>query len=168
MELSNTLCQSWSRNRQRKLSHCRTRNHFWKLSHGWRMESTAQPTHKIDTKNRFMANAWNCQPLSANVDPEVISKSSVTVEREIIFENWVMLNGWNRQWILIHDFQMKSIEKTQSSLTNGIVCENCVTRDQKSSAKTESMQTLKSQLKSEWQLTYGIDSTTYASNRYQK
>jgi hypothetical protein len=51
------------------------------------MESTAQPTHKIDTKIRFMANAWNCQPLSANVDPEVISKSSVTVEREIIFEN---------------------------------------------------------------------------------
>jgi hypothetical protein len=51
------------------------------------MESIAQPTHKIDSKNRFMANAWNCQPLSANVDPEVISKSSVTVEREIIFEN---------------------------------------------------------------------------------
>ena len=51
------------------------------------MQSTARPMHQIETKNRFMANAWNCQPLSANVDPEVISKSSVTVEREIIFEN---------------------------------------------------------------------------------
>jgi hypothetical protein len=32
---------------------------------------------------------------------------------------------------------MKSIEKTESSLTRGIVITNCVTTDQKSSAKTE-------------------------------
>jgi hypothetical protein len=52
---------------------------------------------------------------------------------------------------------MKSLEKTVSSLTHGIVSENCVTTDQKSSAKTESMLTLKSPEKYEWQLTYGVD-----------
>jgi hypothetical protein len=62
----------WSRNRQRKLSHCRTRNHLW---------------------------------------------------------NWVTADGWNRQRILIHGWRTKSIEKTYSSLTHGIVWEKCVTTD---------------------------------------
>jgi hypothetical protein len=83
MELSNTLCQCWSRNRHQKLSHCRTRNHLWKLSHGWWMESTANTNSRLTN--------------------EIKSENWVTVEWEIIFENWVMLNGWNPQWILIHD-----------------------------------------------------------------
>ena len=53
---------------------------------------------------------------------------------------------------------MKSIEKRESSLTHGIVSGHCVTTDLKSSAKTESLEALKSPLKYEWQLTYGVDS----------
>jgi hypothetical protein len=94
-----------------------------------------------------MANAWNSQT-GPNADPEnvsenwvtieqeIIFENWVTIEREIIFENWVASDGWNWQRILIHDSQMKSIEKTESSLTHGIVYENCVTNNKKSSAKT--------------------------------
>jgi len=39
----------------------------------------------------------------------------VTVEREILFENWVTVDGWNRQRILIHGWRMKSKDKTGSS-----------------------------------------------------
>jgi hypothetical protein len=53
---------------------------------------------------------------------------------------------------------MESTVHANSRLTHEIVSENWVTTDQKSSAKTESLYTLKSQLKYEWQLTYGVDS----------
>jgi len=125
-----------SRNHQRKHSHCRPWNHNRNLSDNWLMESTARPTYQIDTKNRSMANAWNCQTHSPNANPEIVRKNWVTVEREMIFENWGTADGWNRQRILIHDWSMKSIEKTESSLMHGIVCENCVTTDRKSSTKT--------------------------------
>jgi len=125
-----------TRNRQRKHSRWIPWNHKRNLSDSWRMESTARPTHQIDTNKRFKANEWNCQTHSPNAYPEIVSKNWVTVEREIIFENWVTADGWNRQRILIDDGCMKSIEKTESSLTLGIVCENCVTTNQKSSAKT--------------------------------
>jgi hypothetical protein len=53
----------------------------------------------------------------------LIQKSSpnwVTGEREIIFENWVAADSWNRQRTLIQDWRMKSIKKTESPLTHGI------------------------------------------------
>ena len=84
---------------------------------------------EIDSKNRFMANAWNCQIRNANADPEIVNENWVPVEREIIFENWVRADEWNRQQILIHDSQKKSVEKKKSSLTVGIVSENFVTTD---------------------------------------
>jgi hypothetical protein len=45
---------------------------------------------------------------------------------------------------------MKSREKTKISLTHGIVSENYITTNQKSSTKTLSLKIFKSQLKSEW------------------
>jgi len=96
-------------------------NRNWNLSDSWCMESTARPTHQIDRKNRFMAIAWNCQTHYANTDSEIVNENWFTVEREINFENWVTADGWNRQRILIHDWCMKSIKKTESSLTHGIV-----------------------------------------------
>ena len=70
-----------------------------------------------------MANNWKCETHSANADPEIITENWVPVEREIIFENWVAADWWNRQRTLIHDWRMKSIEKTESSLTHGIASE---------------------------------------------
>jgi hypothetical protein len=125
-----------TRNRQQNHSRCRLWNHNWNLSDSWSMELTARPTHQIDRKNTFMANAWNCQTHSANADPEIITKNWVTVEQEIIYENWVTNDWWNRQRILTHDWRMKSIKKTESSLMHGIASANCVTTDRKSSAKT--------------------------------
>jgi hypothetical protein len=162
MESSNTLCQCWSINRQRKLSHYRTRNHLWKLSHGWWIESTANTnsrlTNEINRENRVIVDAWNRQGKLRHYRQEIVNENWVTVKREIIFENWVKGDGWNRQRILIHGWRMKSIEKTESSLMHGIVSENCVTTDKKSSTKTELLLTLKSPLKYEWHLTYGVDS----------
>jgi hypothetical protein len=151
-----------TRNRQRKQSDCWPWNRHWSMSDSWRMESTtsknSRETHKTDRKNRFMFDSWNRQTHYASADPWILSENWVTVQREIIFENWVKADGWNRQHILIHCWRMQSIEKTESSLTYGIVSENSVTTDQKSSAKTEWLVTLKSPLKYEWQLTDGVDS----------
>jgi len=124
----------------------------WQLKSEWQMTygSRARPTHQIESKNRFMATAWNCHTHFATADPEIVSENSITVEREIIFENWVTTNGWNRHRILIHDWRMKSREKTEISLTYGIVSENYITTNQKSSTKTLSLKIFKSQLKSEW------------------
>jgi hypothetical protein len=60
---------------------------------------------------------------STNADPEIFTENWVTVEREINCENWVAADWWNRQRPLIHDWRMKSIEKTESSLTHGIASE---------------------------------------------
>jgi len=125
-----------TRNRQQKHSRYRPWNHNWNLSDSWSMESTARLMHQIDTKNRFMANAWNCQTHSPNVDPQIVSENWVTAEREIIFEIWVTADGWNQQRILIPVWSMTSIEKTESSLMHGIVSENYISTNQKSSAKT--------------------------------
>ena len=103
-----------TRNRQRKHSHCRPWNYNWNLSDSWRVESTARPTQQIDSKNRFMANTWKCETHSANADPEIDTENWVTIEREIIFENWVAADWWNCHRTLIHDWRMKSIEKTES------------------------------------------------------
>jgi len=52
-----------TRNRQWKLSHCRTRNHLWKLSQGWRMESTTNTNsllrNEINRQIRVIVDAWN-------------------------------------------------------------------------------------------------------------
>jgi len=112
-----------TRNHQQKQSRCRHWNHNWNLNDSWHVESKARPTQQIDSKNRFMANTWNCETNSANGHQEIITENWVTVEREIIFENWVTADWWNRQRTLIHNWRMKSIEETESSLTHGIASE---------------------------------------------
>ena len=109
-----------TRNRQRKHRRCRPWNHNWNLSDSWRVESTARPMHQIDSKTRLMAITWNCHTHCANADREIVPENWVTVEREIIFESSVAANWCNRQRTLIHDWRMKSIKKTESSLTHGI------------------------------------------------
>jgi len=120
-----------NRNRQRKHNRCRPWYHNWNLSDSWRVESTAWPRHQIDRKNRSMANTWNCETQSPNAHQEIVTENWVTVEREIIFENWVAADWWNRHRTLIHDWRMKSIQKTESSLTHGIASETAslVTRN---------------------------------------
>ena len=111
MELSVKIASLLTRNRQRKHRPYRPWNHNWNLSERWRMESRAWPVHQIDSKNRFMATAWNCYTHSATADQEIVSENWVIVEREIIFENRVAADGWNRHRILIHVWCMKLIEK---------------------------------------------------------
>jgi len=142
MESSVKTASLPTRNRQRKQSHRWPWNRHSSMSDSRCMDSTAstnsRATHKTDSKNRFMLDAWNRQTHYASAYPEIVSENWVTVGREIIFENWVKGDGWNRQRILIHGWRMKSIEKTESSLTHGIFSENCVTADQKSTANTNS------------------------------
>ena len=135
-------------------------NRQWKLRHYWPeivSENIIAGELEITTEIWVTADVWNrrhdiCMKFIAkidswlthgivkntmtNTDSEIVNHNSVTVEREINFENWVTADRWNQQRILIHDSQLKSIEKKESSLTHGIVSENCVTTDQKSSAKT--------------------------------
>ena len=77
-----THCQCWSINRQRKLSNYRTRNHLWKLSHGWLMESTAHTnsrlTNEINRENRVIVDAWNRQWKLRPNRPEIGSETKVT------------------------------------------------------------------------------------------
>jgi hypothetical protein len=76
-----------------------------------------------------MADEWNCQKRFFTADAEIVSKNWVnwvTVEWEIIIENWVANDAWNRQRKLIHGGRMKSVEKTQSSLRHEIAGENPV------------------------------------------
>jgi hypothetical protein len=37
----------------------------------------------MDSKNRVMADAWNCQKRYANADPQIVSENKVPVELEI-------------------------------------------------------------------------------------
>jgi hypothetical protein len=125
MESSNTLCQCWSINRQRKLSNCRTRNHLWKLCHGWRVESTANTnsrlTSEISRENRVIVDAWNRQWKLRHYWPEIISENRVTVYLEIATEIWVTADVWSRQLQRIHEPRIKPIAKIDSCLTHGIV-----------------------------------------------
>jgi hypothetical protein len=40
---------------------------------------------------------------------KIVSESWVTIEREIIIENWATDDAWNRQRKLIHGGRMKSV-----------------------------------------------------------
>jgi len=91
----------------------------------------------IDSKNIVMGVVWNRQKHYVIADAEIVGVNWVNVEREIIIENWVTDDAWNRHRKIIHGGRMKSVEKTESSLTHGIAGENRVSTDQKSSAKTE-------------------------------
>jgi hypothetical protein len=53
--------------------------------------------HQIDSKNRVMANTWNCQKRYVSVDPKIVSKNKVPAELEIVNEYKVTANVWNRQ-----------------------------------------------------------------------
>jgi uncharacterized protein YjaG (DUF416 family) len=125
MESSNTLCKCWSINRQRKLSHCRTRNHLWKLSQGWWMESTANTnsrlTDEINRENRVIVDAWNLQWKLRHYRPEIVSENRVTIDLEIATKVWVTADVWSRlhQRILVR--RIKPIAKIDSCLTHGIV-----------------------------------------------
>jgi predicted transposase YbfD/YdcC len=54
------------------------------------MESTAsmnsRSTHQIDSKNRVMADAWNCQKRYVTTDRQISGENRVTVDLEIVNE----------------------------------------------------------------------------------
>ena len=121
MELSKTLSQCWSRNRQRKLRRCRTWNQLWKLSHGWWMESTTNTNqwfaNEINREKRVIVDAWNHHWKLCHYWPLIVGEKIIAGELEIITEIWVTADVWNRQ----HDLCVKSIAKIDSWLTHGIV-----------------------------------------------
>jgi hypothetical protein len=135
--------QCWSINRQRKLSHCRTRNHLWKLNHGWRIESTANTNsrlmNEIIREHRVIVDAWNRQWKLRHYRPEIVSENRVRVDHEITTEIWVTADLWSRQRQWIHERRIKPIAKIDSCLTHGIVKHSMLVLIQKSSAKTESL-----------------------------
>jgi len=131
--------QYWSRNHQRKLSHYRTRNYLWKLSHSWLMELTpntnSRLTNEINRENRVIVDAWNRLWKLRHYRPEIVSENIVARDLEITTEIWVTTNAWNRQ----HDLRIKSKPKIDSWLTHGIVNHTLPMLIQKSSAKTKSL-----------------------------
>jgi hypothetical protein len=143
MESSSTLYQCWSINRRRKLSHCRTRKHLWKLSHGWRMESTAHTnsrlTNEISRENRVIVDAWNRQWKLRPNRPEIVSETKVTGDLEIATKVWVTADVWSRQRQRIHERRIKPIAKIDSYLMHGFVKHTMLVLIHKSSAKTESV-----------------------------
>jgi len=60
-------------------------------------------------------------------DLELCNKNCVFEDLEIITENRVTVVVWKQQQKLVHGWRMKSIGKTESSLTHGIVSENIIT-----------------------------------------
>jgi hypothetical protein len=65
------------------------------------MDSTAlvnsRPTHQMDSKNRVMADTWNCKKCSVSAHPKIVSENRVPVDLEIVTENLVTTDVWNRQ-----------------------------------------------------------------------
>jgi len=125
MESSNTQCQCWSLNRQRKLSHCRTRNHLWNwvmadgwnrqriLIHGWWMKSkdktgSSWPMESLVktasslTRNRHLKQS-HCRPwnrhwnMSGSWLMESTASKNSRVTRETDSKNRFMFDEWNRQ-----------------------------------------------------------------------
>jgi hypothetical protein len=97
-----------------------------------------------DRREKPKAKIYSCltHRIVKHTMPVLIQKSdrklSLCKTRNHLW-NWFTTDGWNRQHILIHGWQTKSKEKRESSLTHGIGSENCVTTNQKSSAKTKSL-----------------------------
>jgi len=56
----------------------------------------SRPTHQIDSKNRVMADTWNCQKLYVIADPLIASENKATVDLEIANEYLVTADVWNR------------------------------------------------------------------------
>jgi len=162
MELSNTLCQCWSINRPRKLSHCRTRNNLWKLRHGWWIEWTAntnsRSTNEIIRENRVIVDAWNRQCKLCPNRPEIVSEKKVTGDLEIATEVWVTPDVWSRQRQRIHERRIKPIAKIDSCLTRGIVKPTMRVLMHKLSPKAESLKNEKSSLKIKTRVMAGIHS----------
>jgi hypothetical protein len=129
--LSKTLCHGRSIYRQPKQSNSRPWNHQWILSDSYVMESTASmnlwPTHQIGSKNRVMADAWNCKKHSITADTYIAGHKRVTVDLEIVKEYWVTSTIWNRQRPWIHDRRIQSIAKIESWPTHAIV-KNSISR----------------------------------------
>jgi hypothetical protein len=55
----------------------------------------SRPTHQIDSKNRLMADEWNCQKRYFTYDPYIINEKKDTVDLEIINEYRVTASVWN-------------------------------------------------------------------------
>jgi hypothetical protein len=55
----------------------------------------SRPTHQIDSKNRLMADEWNCQKRYFTFDPYIINEKKDTVDLEIINEYRVTASVWN-------------------------------------------------------------------------
>jgi hypothetical protein len=65
------------------------------------MESTplmnSRPTHQLDSKNRVMAEAWNCQKRYFTGDPQIGGENRVTMVLEIVHEYCMTTDVSNRQ-----------------------------------------------------------------------
>jgi hypothetical protein len=44
------------------------------------------PMHQIDSKNRVMVDAWNCQKRYVTSDPQISGENRVSIDLEIVNE----------------------------------------------------------------------------------
>jgi hypothetical protein len=91
------------------MSHSRTRNHLWKLSHGWRMEWTAHTNswlmNEINRENRVI---WRMKSL-------VKTASQPTRNRQQKQSDWW---PWNRQSSMSDSWRMESTALKNSRATH--------------------------------------------------
>jgi hypothetical protein len=97
------------------MSHSRTRNHLWKLSHGWRMEWTAHTNswlmNEINRENRVI---WRMKSL-------VKTASQPTRNRQQKQSDWW---PWNRQSSMSDSWRMESTALKNSRATHITDCKN--------------------------------------------
>jgi hypothetical protein len=105
--------------------------------------------HPIDSKNKVMAEAWNCQKRYGTADPQIARENRVPVDLEIVNEYRVTADICNQQRQLILNRRIKPIAKIELWLTYGIVKNAMSLLIHKSSVKTEYLLMLKSSMNTE-------------------
>jgi len=138
MELSHTLCQCWSRNHHRKLSHCRTRNHLWNLSRGLLMESTTNTnsrlTHEI---NREVESSLTHGIASESASLLTRNRQRKDSRCRSSNHNWNLSDSWHVESTARPTHQIDS--KNRLMIQYGIVTHTLPMLIKKSSLKTESL-----------------------------
>jgi hypothetical protein len=108
MESSNTLCQCWSRNRQRKLSHCKMRNHLsnWVTADGW-------------NRQRILIHGWGTKSkdkTGSSLTHGIASETASTLTRNRHLKQ-SHCRPWNRHWNMSGSWRMKSTPSKNSRPT---------------------------------------------------
>ena len=156
MEMWNTCCECWSRNRHWKLSHCRTGNHLWKLSRGLLMESTTNTNSRLMHEiNREVESSLTHGIASESASLLTSNHHQKHSRCRPSNQNWNLSDSWHVELTARPTHQIDS--KNRLMFQYGIVTHTLPMLIKESSPKTESLKNEKSSLKIESRQSDGID-----------